>query len=235
MVNSLQDSISMIKSHTDKTAEKETMLREKKIVVVHGYNLNAPDWEHVVVGDFEEGRLGRIPKAIYIALCEGADHILWNTGASRKVWKDGSELFEAQYSYRYACEQVREWTKAFPRFFDNFPFSDVVAFLHDERKHLFEEYSTNTLSSAYEALPILDKIIGTDPAHVINVSSRNHERAGHHLMMLLQQGYRGVGPLKSRLLRISFEIADTGYNNDGAMEFVQINECSGKDQYAPKT
>ena len=203
------------------------------IVVAHGYNVESPDWNFVFEGDLETGRLGRGPKALYVALCEQADYMLWNTGNSRALW-NGREFIEGEYSYRFACDHIDEWMHAFPHHFGGFARSIIEEFLQDDRRHIFEHVSRNTLGSALEAYPILDGLIGENPAHVISVSSRNHLRVAHHFPMILQQGHGRVGPLRSKVLRVSTEWADTGYADDGGMEFVQINERSGEDRYAPK-
>jgi hypothetical protein len=222
----------------DRNVKEDAMaqgFREQVIVVVNGYNVQRPDWEFVVSGDLQNGRLGRIPKALYIGLCERADYMLWDTGGSRKKWADGEELSEAEYSHRYALAHIRDWMNAFPDYFNDFSFSEVSAFLNNPRRHRFEFVSKNTLSAAYEAVPIIDELVGEQPLHVISVSSRNHTRAGHHFQMVLAEGYNGHGPLMSRALRVSHECADTGYHNDGGMPQVQIFECTEVDQYRIKS
>lgn len=209
------------------------MFKEEIFVIPAGYNLQSLDWELTVAGDLETGRLGRLPKAIHDAMSRGAHHMLWNTGASKKEW-EGSEISEAAFTYRYAVKNLRAWMSAFPHHFDDFSFAEIDKFMRDESKHHFDTVSTNTLTTAYEAVPLINRIAGEKQVTIISVSSRNHERAGHHLEMVLKQGYRGHGPLKSKCVTVYHTWADTGYNNDGPIENVQIIECSGEDRYAPK-
>lgn len=205
------------------------MDREVKVVIVNGYNLDAPDWHYVMWGDTEKGQLGRVPMALYVAAREEADFILWNTGASKGQWGK-EELFEGEMTYRLARTFVESLYHDFPNYFDTATDAFVRTLLRDVTKHRSEHVSKKTLGSAVHAVAILDELIGEKPAHVISVSSANHTRAGHHFQMVLQHGYRGHGPLKSRALRVSHVCAHTGYNG-GGIEQVKILECTGEDQY----
>ncbi len=208
---------------------------EVKVVIVNGYNLNSTDWQEVVFG--KVGRLGRVPMALYIAIREKADYMLWNTGASKKAfygWKnipDGTVLSEAAWTYHWMVMNRSLLGEFFPEYFGPSTCGDIDNLLLNTNKHRFESSSTNTISSALEAADILDRLIGENSAHVISVSSRNHTRAGHHFQMVLQEGYKDRPRLLSKQLRVSHECSHTGYKDDGTFQNVQINECSGENRY----
>ena len=71
-------------------------------VLVHGYNLNAGQWERVVWGEPRE-RIGRVPMGVFAALYEQADVMVFGSGASRK---DG--LLESEATARLLWERFDE-------------------------------------------------------------------------------------------------------------------------------
>lgn len=209
------------------------MEKEICIVVVNGYGIHEPDFEHVIWGDPKTGRLGRVPMALYVALREKADHVLWGTGASRKFVFGLGELLEGEWIYELAKERSAWLAAQFGTHFSNEDVEVVSALLSANERNHFELSSKNTFDSARYAMLILNDLIKGGPAHVISVSSRNHARAGHHYQMLLQQGYQDIGPLRSSALRVSHVIAGTGYADDGRMEHVSMWEHNDDDQYRP--
>jgi hypothetical protein len=64
-------------------------------VLIHGFHLNAMDWESVVFG--KEGQLGRVPVGVEEAVERNASLIFWGSGSSRK---DG--FTESEYTYKQA-------------------------------------------------------------------------------------------------------------------------------------
>lgn len=206
------------------------MGREVTVVIVNGYNIDSPDWYPVMWGDSEKGLLGRVPMALYTAAREQADFLLWNTGSSKGPW-DRGELLEGEYTYRIARTFVENLFHDFPKYYDFETDVWVRKLMKNVHVHWFEHVSKKTLDSAFHAVAILNELIGERSAHVISVSSANHTRAGHHYQMVLQHGYAGYGPLKSKALRVSHVCAHTSYAG-GDMTEVQILERTGKDQYA---
>lgn len=51
-------------------------------VIIHGHHLQTPDWETLVWGTPGLSEAGRIPRGLEVAVKEGADLIIWGTGAS---------------------------------------------------------------------------------------------------------------------------------------------------------
>jgi hypothetical protein len=103
------------------------------VVLVHGYTLAAlasdrtdtrqtiRSWEHVVWGDPDRQRTGRIPRAVECALKFKADRIIFGTGAtcliegsavSRKKWehieKPDSVIWESEFAFDYLMNHFRE-------------------------------------------------------------------------------------------------------------------------------
>ena len=71
-------------------------------ILVHGYNLNAGQWESVVWGEPRD-LAGRVPTGVFAALCEQADVMVLGSGASRK---DG--LLESEATARLLWERFDE-------------------------------------------------------------------------------------------------------------------------------
>ncbi len=71
-------------------------------ILVHGYNLNAGQWESVVWGEPWD-RAGRVPMGVFVALCEQADVMVFGSGASRK---DG--LLESEATVQLLWERFDE-------------------------------------------------------------------------------------------------------------------------------
>lgn len=67
-------------------------------VLVHGFHLQAENWENIVWGK-PPFWLGRVPKGVLVALEEKADIMVFGTGASEK---DGKK--EAEYTKDYLLE-----------------------------------------------------------------------------------------------------------------------------------
>lgn len=72
-------------------------------VLVHGCHLLAEGWHDIVWGEPKKDRLGRVPRAVLLAIELRADMIVFSTGASEK---DG--LKEGEYIYRYTLERLPE-------------------------------------------------------------------------------------------------------------------------------
>jgi len=78
----------------------------KVAVLVHGYHLQAFDWERVVWGDPAKGLLGRVPQGILVADQFDANLIIFGTGASSTA---GGEL-EAEHTVRYLERRFDDMT-----------------------------------------------------------------------------------------------------------------------------
>ena len=78
------------------------MLGGKSGVLIHGYHLDAPGWEHMVWGIPPESP-GRLPKGIAVSLQEDAQVIVLGTGASQR---DGKK--EAEHTRDYLLEHFAE-------------------------------------------------------------------------------------------------------------------------------
>src|SRR5882762_1209746 len=124
------------------------MAKEVKVVVVNGYNLASSDWTQVVWGIPSQGRLGRIPKAMYIAVREQADFIVWNTGSSMSMW-NGRMLFEGEYTYETAKKFVDCLPTDFPDYFDAVTHQLARKLLFSTLVNCFEHESKKTLDSAF--------------------------------------------------------------------------------------
>lgn len=67
--------------------------------MVHGFNLRAGDWERVVWG-VEPNELGRVPKAILVALQQNASVLAFGTGVV------GPEMLECESMYRVFTQRI---------------------------------------------------------------------------------------------------------------------------------
>lgn len=70
-------------------------------VLIHGFHLQADEWENVVWGDPSGGTWGRVPAGLRLVLRRRADLIIWGSG--------GSELAgvkEAQHTFNFAVSRV---------------------------------------------------------------------------------------------------------------------------------
>ncbi|MEM7473384.1 MAG: hypothetical protein AAF483_00185 [Planctomycetota bacterium] len=95
-------------------------------VLIHGCNLRAENWRHIVWGD-PPVAMGRLPQGLLTAYCNDAEVIVLGSGASSKEYrytnseKTGQELLESEYTLEYLishfdnllnfkpwCEQVVE-------------------------------------------------------------------------------------------------------------------------------
>lgn len=84
------------------TGESPAAVRRKTGVLVHGYNLNAGQWESVAWGAPRD-QAGRVPMGVFVALCEQAEVMVFGSGASRK---DG--LLESEATARLLWERFDE-------------------------------------------------------------------------------------------------------------------------------
>lgn len=89
-------------------------LRRKTGILVHGYNLNAGQWDDVAWGAPSE-RAGRVPVGVFVALREEADLMVFGSGASKK---DG--LLESEATARLLWERFDELA-GFSIFKDHLP------------------------------------------------------------------------------------------------------------------
>lgn len=75
------------------------MTQQKIAILIHGYHLESEEWENIVWGDPQNGKLGRAPRGIQLAVREKADLIFWGGGASEKDNKK-----ESQHIFEYAVK-----------------------------------------------------------------------------------------------------------------------------------
>lgn len=72
------------------------MDKKRTAVLIHGYNVNEPDWEWVVWGKPQDGILGRAARGLEIACANDADLLYIGGGGSHK---DGKSEAEVTYVY----------------------------------------------------------------------------------------------------------------------------------------
>jgi len=72
-------------------------------VLIHGCHLQAKGWEDIIWGSPQEGRLGRVPRALQLFNTDDVELLYWGTGASEK---DGMK--EAEYTFNYAVTHCKE-------------------------------------------------------------------------------------------------------------------------------
>ncbi|MEK7538931.1 MAG: hypothetical protein AAB552_03760 [Patescibacteria group bacterium] len=72
-------------------------------VLIHGLHLGADDWDNIVLGQNQYGKVGRILRGLKVAYEEDAKYIFWGTGASER---DGVK--EGQYILDYALCHLSE-------------------------------------------------------------------------------------------------------------------------------
>ncbi len=85
-----------------KTNLSAPLVRPKTGVLVHGYNLNAKQWESVAWGEPPD-RTGRVPMGVFAALCEQAEVMVFGSGASSK-----NGLLESEATVRLLRERFDE-------------------------------------------------------------------------------------------------------------------------------
>jgi len=74
-------------------------------VLVHGLHLQTEGWERLVWGIPGLTEVGRIPRAIEVALKEDAELLMWGTGASVD---EKTGLKESEYTQKFALDHVNE-------------------------------------------------------------------------------------------------------------------------------
>lgn len=141
------------------------------LIASQGYDLHAPDWEHVVWGDPRGQRLGRVTAALWITLREAPRWgwprlgFLWNTGGTRQ-----GGVSEAARTRRYTLDRLAELPAQFPDFFAAADLGGLRARLLEGS--ILEEGSTNTRSSMEEMARIVRRMPALE--QLILVSSANH-------------------------------------------------------------
>lgn len=65
-------------------------------VLIHGCHLQAKGWEDIIWGNPQEGRLGRVPRALQFLNTDDVGLLYWGTGASEK---DGLKESEQTFSF----------------------------------------------------------------------------------------------------------------------------------------
>lgn len=137
MTNPLSENLMM--SHTPK----------KTGILVHGCNLHTYQWKNIVWGKPPHD-LGRVPKGVFLALTEGAEAMVFGTGASEK---DG--LLEADATAKIMWERFDE-LQAFEIFQTHFPEMSDPAFREACRRRIgsiliIENTAQNTIDEVKKA------------------------------------------------------------------------------------
>ena len=81
-------------------------------VLVHGYDVLAPDWEHVAWGKPREEVYGRASRAIQYACMERVSMLYFGGGGSER-----SSMKESEYTYAYAAAHADEMPGLRPPYF----------------------------------------------------------------------------------------------------------------------
>lgn len=79
------------------------MDKKRTAVLIHGYDVNAPEWEWVVWGKPQDGLLGRAARGLEIACSNDVDLLYIGGGGSHK---DGKS--EAEVTYSHMCNHADE-------------------------------------------------------------------------------------------------------------------------------
>ena len=138
------------------------------LIIIHGYTVTHEDWDYVVFGDPETGKLGRVTKALQLALTLPDCNLLFSTGASKT--SDG--VFEADYTRRLTHDFVFGDIFEYPQFSDAFLDVDQWRLAVLVENALIDKESVNTL----QTLEVVHGMFGEDIVDhtLFHVSSLNH-------------------------------------------------------------
>ncbi len=141
----------------------------KKIIIMHGYTVTHEDWDYVVFGDPKTGKLGRVTKALQLALTLPDCILLFSTGASKTP--DGA--IEADYTRQQTMGFLFERRYSEYPQFTSFSSDDSPRFLVELVENaLMDNESVNT----WQTLEFVHKMLGDDIVNhtLYHVSSLNH-------------------------------------------------------------
>lgn len=182
------------------------------------------DWEHVCWGDPAYKLLGRIPKTLLRAFeTRSADtFIVWSTGASRL-----NGVSEARWMFDVAMARIDSIPDQFPDHFREgrwFPAHATPGVMRSWLRDIsmFEESSTNTLSSMRMLSDMLDGPLSSDRVQVLLVSSRNHvSRLARDAERAIMHGPRGTQALSH--IELDYSAAHTCYGGKTIAD-TQVND-----------
>lgn len=156
-------------NNQEATGHDPPTLFRKTGILVHGYNLDADEWESVVWGA-PPGQIGRVPMGVYLALSEQADVLIFGSGASTK-----NGLLESEATALLMRERFDLLSK-YSLFQNGVPEMINSDFVLKQRKRIesilrLDKTSTNTKEEIEHAGRVfIDHAID----RVILVSSPNH-------------------------------------------------------------
>jgi hypothetical protein len=138
-----------------------TSVAGSSLVLIHGYNRGAGKWHEVVWGDDGSAAMGRIPKAVLVALQENATEIAFGTGV---VGSDG--VIEAVAHYTLFLAKLNDL-----RSFDALKHHEQSRIDALKSRVFLERTSQNTVS---ELRTVLQHCIDTLIERVFLVTSPTH-------------------------------------------------------------
>lgn len=175
-------------------------------VLIHSCHLQASDWEKIAWGDPEKGVLGRVPKALLVAIEHKSELIFWGTGASEI---DGKK--ESWYTYEYSLKQIRSLSEVYSQSNFGMSVSETIEWIESVSRA--DSLTQNTVEEIAEAgLICLERGV----MKLILVSSPTHIARCHQEALKLRE----QGGLKN--LAISAEASDTCYFNSTSADVVII-------------
>lgn len=101
-------------------------------VIVHGFDLGAEDWQHVVWGSPQDGRYGRVPHGLLLARRFKARVVILGSGGTC----DEDGISEAEHTRRFALNHVSELS--------GLPHFSVRAIRQELKKVVLLEQARNT-------------------------------------------------------------------------------------------
>jgi len=172
-------------------------LEKRKVgILCHGYNLFSSDWQEIVWG-VPAVLMGRVPRAVLLALEERADILVFGTGASEK---DGVK--EGEYIKRYLLDHFYDL-----RYFEEMKHVGLNEFNFIRSISVSETTSMNT---AQEALCSSRLLSAAGVNKMFVVSSPAHERSRRDNLVALRDN-KELWPL---IRGLSIVASDTGPDPD---------------------
>lgn len=134
------------------------------VVLVHGYHVDALQWEEVVWGRPAEDRLGRVPRAVLLALGHPDPVLLFGTGAAAR---DG--LLESEYTLEFTRSRRHELEDLARRVLPSAAIARVGELLHERSRCERTSATTRT-----EVAAGFETALSLGARHLTLVSSPTH-------------------------------------------------------------
>ena len=170
------------------------------LVLVHGYHVDAEQWEEVVWGRPAEGRLGRVPRAVLLALEHPDPVLLFGTGAAAR---DG--LLESEHTLEFARSRCHELEDLARRVLPSTATTRIGELLHERSR--CERTSTTT---GTEVAAGFETALSLGAGRLTLVSSPTHVARCHQTALTLLATTPRYAPLAGGLAAVASDTTVAG-------------------------